>query len=147
MAQTGIQEAAEQRIPSRRTSYFARHWNGELSLPRSYWINGALLFGLACNMVFAMVCIASIFALRNIPVAAFIVGVAEVLLNVVAYVWALVGVWRSAGKYQGPKVWAILARVVIVVGVFVSIANVSATIRALAVVTQNNTPENIEFRR
>src|SRR6516225_6094339 len=24
-------------------SYIARHWRGELSLPRSYWINGVLL--------------------------------------------------------------------------------------------------------
>ena len=39
-------------LPARRGGMFARHWRGDYSLPRSYWVNGALIFGLGINMLF-----------------------------------------------------------------------------------------------
>jgi hypothetical protein len=41
--------------PPASSSYFARHWRGELSLPKSYWLNGALLFGVGCNVIFGVI--------------------------------------------------------------------------------------------
>ena len=37
------------------------------------------------------------------------------LFYIIATAFIYVSIWRSAGKYQGPKHWAVLARVVVVV--------------------------------
>jgi hypothetical protein len=115
-------------------SYFKRHWRGELSLPRSYWINGVLIFGLGINLVFMMVFYAAIYASgRN---TAVVVGVCllDMAFDLVGYIWALVGTWRAAGRYQGPKFWSILARIVMALGVLISLAHISQDLHVIGIV-------------
>ncbi len=88
-----------------------RHWRGELSLPRSYWINGVLLtFGFTA-------------AVRIIP-CDWIVGAAPRLYSAAVIglwfliaatsLWQLVGIWSSAGTFlrEGrSRVWGNAARI------------------------------------
>lgn len=131
-------------IPATTTgSYFARHWRGELSLPKSYWVSGVLLFGFCCNLAMIVVVTLAIFALRATPALAFTVAVAYILLTLGAYVWAVVGIWRSANRRGGG--WAMVARIVMIFSVLISLANVTRTIAAVRTVTQANQPEALQF--
>jgi uncharacterized membrane protein YhhN len=112
-------------LTTTNASYFARHWRGDLSLPKSYWINGVVI-GVVCRIVFTALLTALVIGASSMPWLA-LVFVLVVLANVAVVVWQMVGIWRSAGNYTGPKVWAILARIAVVVAalylVFVEIQN------------------------
>jgi hypothetical protein len=112
-------------------SYFARHWRGDFSLPKSYWVNGALIFGLGCNFAVMLAVLATVAAFKGTPAVSVIVLLGEIALNVAAYIWAIVGIWRSAVKYQGPRVWSILARIGISFGVLLSIGRVLENLAAI----------------
>lgn len=87
-----------------------RLWRGELPLADAFW-NWAVLGGLAVNVTSTAAFLLLVMADR--PVAAFVVGyVLSVAYNVVA----TVGVWRAAGRHDGDRRWAELARAVTVVG-------------------------------
>jgi hypothetical protein len=108
-------------------SYVARHWRGELSLPKSYWVNGVVI-GIACRIVFSGLLTGIAAAAASMPAFALLFAVV-VLVNIAIVAWMIVGIWRSAGRYAGPKYWAILARVAVVIGaaggVIVEIDNVA----------------------
>src|SRR5438552_17216702 len=128
--------ASETYYPERR-GYFARHWHGELSLPKSYWINGVLIFGLGCNILFIAAFTATVIGLaRSSPGLAIVLLLLIQLFDLVAYIWALVGTWRAAGNYKGPKFWAILARIAMVLGVLISIAHVAQNLSIVGRLTE-----------
>ena len=86
-----------------------RFWNGELALPAAFW-NWAVFGGLIVNLTSSAAFLFLIMAER--PVTAAIAGYGfSVPFNVVA----LVGVWRSAARYDGDQKWAETARLVTVV--------------------------------
>lgn len=101
--------------PPAATAYAERHWRGQLSLPRSWWLNSVILFGLGANAISLIILMAidllfgrtSIFA---IPAYGILVA-----FYVASYVWILVGTWRSARNYRGPRTWSMLARVGLVI--------------------------------
>ena len=80
-------------------------WRGEESLARTYWIYGVVVNGLIIGVV-GMLIVAQ---LESPPLALL-----YILFALASSVFIIVAVWRSAGRYTGPKVWAILARVVCV---------------------------------
>src|SRR4051794_16526518 len=101
----------------RRGNYFARHWRGELPLPVSYWVNGALVsvavtvLGLRAQRTIADL---------NDPRGVLALGIAVVVIGLLLPVWQFVGVWRSAGQHEergGRRFWAVAARVMVAVGV------------------------------
>ena len=110
-------------LPARGGGLFATHWRGEYSLPRSYWVNGVVIFHIGINMVLMIVLGIALAAFKGKTALVLIVGLGEVALLCAAYVWALVGIWRAARKYQGSRIWSILARLAIIFGVLVSIGN------------------------
>ena len=87
-------------VRKKNKNYFNRFWDGELSLPQSFWVVGTLL---------------------GFPVG-FICGVFAIMIGAPGntmyaflmpwYVYVIVGVWRSSDKYKGPKVWAVLAKII-----------------------------------
>jgi amino acid transporter len=117
----------------RRVPYVGRHWRGEFSLPKSYWINGVLVFGLGCNFVLllATTVTAALFLSAGNPALATFAIVLELALNISAYVWALVGIWRSAKKYEGPRIWSILARVAVALGILVTLGRLGQDVQFL----------------
>lgn len=137
MGDTAVPVAA----PAKRGSYFARHWRGELSLPVSYWVNGVLLWGFFYDLVITVVATVALTFTASKPAVAWTIAVAYVALQLVVYIWALVGTWRSAGNYKGPAVWKVLARVAMVLGVLITVANMTRTFTTVEHATQ--TPQEI----
>jgi hypothetical protein len=91
-------------------SPLGRLWRGELPLADAFW-TWAVLVALLVNGTTTAGFVALIMA--GWPISALIVGYAfSVPYNVVAGV----GVWRSAARYDGPSHWAMLARILAVIG-------------------------------
>ncbi|MGH6770423.1 MAG: hypothetical protein ACRECO_15530 [Xanthobacteraceae bacterium] len=88
-------------IDSTSHSYFARHWRGELPLGQSFWINGVVV-GFACSVLMLGTVEERLF---------FWWHVVALVIEPAIIVWQLVGIWRSAGRYVGPRYLAILARI------------------------------------
>ncbi|MDO9561297.1 MAG: hypothetical protein Q7J60_06735 [Bradyrhizobium sp.] len=87
-----------------------RLWNGDLPLPQAFW-KWAVAGGIAVNLTTSILFL--VLVMNDQIVAALIVGyVLSVPYNFVA----TVGVWRSAGRYEGERRWADLARIVTVAG-------------------------------
>ena len=85
-------------------------WSGNLPLGEAFWTY-AVTVGLAVNLITTLLFLVLISWDR--PVAALFVGYA---LSVPYNVVALIGVWRSAARYQGERIHADLARIVTLVG-------------------------------
>ncbi|MDI3511892.1 MAG: hypothetical protein PWQ61_2657 [Betaproteobacteria bacterium] len=75
-------------------------WTGRAGLARTYWLYGVVVsFGIGFALTF--VTPGSVSAkLMVLPLLAYFI-----ILNV--------GIWRSASLYEGPKVWAVLAKMAV----------------------------------
>lgn len=115
---------------STRKSYFRRHWQGELSLRQSYWVNTFLLsflfqipfYGAQPDRFDEL-----------ITTSPRIVGALVVLgwlfLFVLA-IWQYVGLWRSACSHilkTGRSLWGRTAQALVVVGIIVSLNTLVTT--------------------
>ena len=93
------------RKESQNENFFVRFWNGDLSLPMSYW--GV---GVGIGLVFGLL----------IGVFTGATGMSEDAMwgfLIPFQIYTVVGIWRSADKYKGAKFWAILAKVAVVFGI------------------------------
>ena len=93
--------------------HLVRLWRGELTLDSAFW-NWAVIGGLIVNVTSSAAFLALVMAEQ--PIAAVIVGY---VLSVPYNVAAVVGVWRSAARYDGDPRWAEVARIVTAVGAIV----------------------------
>ena len=92
-------------------------WNGELPLVKVYWLYG-VVFG-------AFVAIFSVL-IKDYPTALILLTFALIPYQILVFV----GIWRSANAYTNKKVWAVLAKVHVVLGVI-------AALNGVAVVSKN----------
>ncbi|RZJ10265.1 MAG: hypothetical protein EOP39_09135 [Rubrivivax sp.] len=97
--------------------YLTRHWRGELSLVRSYWVNNMLL---ATPLAFGLTGLMSWISVKgdSLQVSAIVLLLGLPLLMGLDF-WCIVGAWRAAGNYlreQGSKLWGWLARVTLALG-------------------------------
>lgn len=79
-------------------------WDGDLPLGEAFWWY-AVGYGLVLNLVTSLLFLALL-----MKGASVIVLVLSFLLPVPYNLLVLVAVWRSAGRYPGPRKWADLAR-------------------------------------
>ena len=94
--------------------YIGRHWRGELSLPRSYWVNGFLV-NVPLNIYFRVIdSWLGARALESPTVYLFYILV-PYLLWLPVLVWQGVGIWRSAGRRleEDGSGWAWVARAIV----------------------------------
>ena len=87
-----------------------RLWRGDLPLPQAFWywaVAGGIVVNLLTSISFLVL------IMHDLIVAALVVGYA---LSVPYNFVVTVGVWRSAGRYEGERRWADLARIVTVAG-------------------------------
>ncbi len=107
----------EDQTPIPKRGYFFRHWHGELSLAKSYWINFWLLsIALTFVLVFWMA-----FSINNDPVfysrtALLIVAV----IYLIIYPWQIIGLWRSATnttQKTGKTFWPRVVKFLVIMGV------------------------------
>ena len=127
-----VQEAGSEAAPRASGSYFTRHWRGELSLARSWWMSSVLINGLGVGLLFAMAANVTIMMLGGNRPLAVILLLFQIGLTIVSYIWALVGTWRAAGRHPGSKFWPIVARILMALGVFVTIGSVAQSLDALS---------------
>lgn len=122
--------------------YWLRHWRGQLSLVRSYWVNGALV-NIVLSISQAMLLAAA--QSRNLFLIAW-AFLAFVAFSIVLRVWSFVGIWRSAGRHPergGSQTWAWVARAVMVLGAFILIAQsprLWLQVREMALIATGNDP-------
>lgn len=104
--------------PAPSNNYFARHWRGELSLPKSYWVNG-IVFGLLVGVTVGALGFAVNSRGDAQPVVWMATLIATWIIVALFTMWQAVGVWRSATHYRisGRKFWGGLAKTVTVLGV------------------------------
>ena len=96
--------------------FFNLLWRGEITLVRTYWVFGVLFYSLLEIPSYLIVP-----AISNSPdvepSASFVFGMTAYAIFVLAYtVFVSVAIWRSAGNYKGSEIWAVLARVMVVIG-------------------------------
>lgn len=84
-------------------------WRGEISLPRTYWLWGSVIYGLVVVFVGTLM-IAALVAATGFP---FLTSVWQSFI-ILGGMFMNVAIWRSAGNYQGPRVWTIVARIIAV---------------------------------
>jgi hypothetical protein len=90
---------------------------GELSLPVTYWqysVLPAIVFQLAA---------------RGFGLSPIVLAVSVCWLIYLPF--ALIGLWRSAGHYRGPRAWAVLARVNVAVVVLMIAATFAMFINSI----------------
>ena len=93
--------------PSSR-SYVARHWRGELSLARSYWLNAVLVSILLRALIREIG--ARVLARTDANYARVATIFAVLALTVPLRTWQSVGIWRSASKSRA-RGWSRAAKV------------------------------------
>lgn len=90
-------------------------WNGKLPLFKVYWIYG-VLGGLIIRLIVEGSY--NLISLQYLSVFSY-----TLITLVLAYQLLLsVGIWRSASAYQGSKDWAVLAKIVAVVGLIMAVS-------------------------
>jgi hypothetical protein len=90
-------------------SILRRLWRGAVPLGQAFW-SFALLGGTALNLAATLIAMA-LLAMDGPGVLAALIFALPIPYNLLV----LVAVWRSAGAYAGPRQWAELARVAIIV--------------------------------
>ena len=104
-------------VKKRRTSkknknYFMKFFDGELSLPHSYWLVG-VLYSIGVALLVTMFSI-----MMSLP---------SKTDNVLLLPWVIftsIGIWRSSDNYKGPKFWSILAKIAVVLGLIQTVGYV-----------------------
>ena len=96
--------------------FFRTLWRGEIPLVRTYWVFGVFFYSLlAIPGYFIVPAMPDSADLE--PSASFVFGMTAYAIFVFAYtVFISVAIWRSAGNFKGSEIWAVLARVMVVIG-------------------------------
>lgn len=105
--------------------YIQKHWRGEHSLVRSFWVNVVLIK--ICITVIQTLAIAS--ATDPISVLKVTIPIALAI-----YLWQIVGLWRSANRYTveaGGTFWPIVVKVLVVIGVLATFGEVTRLLTLL----------------
>jgi len=106
--------------PNNHKNYFLKHWHGEHSLVRSYWIN-SVLFSAVFSFCLEIV-IDNISVGEQIKLFSYLIIFMWLTIAVIT-VWQLVGVWRSSTIYsrQSQKIWGGVTRFFTIMGAIVFI--------------------------
>lgn len=120
-------------------------WRGQLGLARVFWLHSAV----AALAVFILgSAIFSLHQARSVILGTLLIAVFFMAFAVIQSV----GVWRSAGSYPGPKVWAFSARAVVVLTATLALlVGLSVAISILALLhglthTLHSRPQSIDNR-
>jgi len=99
-------EKVKKTTQSSSDSFFTKLTNGDFGLPKTYW-----LFGVLGGLLF-IIPVALAAAAESLGAL-----VAVLLASVIYSLIVAVGIWRASDKYQGPKVWAVLAKIAVIIGI------------------------------
>jgi plasmid stabilization system protein ParE len=104
-------------VETSQRGYFARHWHGEMSLVRAYWVNNLLV---AMPLAMALTGLMSWISAKGESLQVSAIALLLVLPLLLGLdVWCIVGAWRSANNYlreNGSRLWGYLARITLALG-------------------------------
>jgi hypothetical protein len=107
-------------MTTRLLEFISRLWRGDTTLLKAFWVWGVIgVIGLAA---------AAQLTFMGLLMSGLVSGVLFIGLVITAAILAylvlvLVGIWRSAGKYSGPRLWKFSARAAVVIVGFLNIAS------------------------
>ena len=119
-------EAAKLIFNAKKQGYFIKHWRGNHSLSKSFWVNNVAL-----NVLLAIFVAYWTFAGPRTEDPVFL---ARVILTfsvagyVLIYPWQFVGLWRSANRYTIEKTrtfWPRVVKLLIILGVLGSLVELT----------------------
>lgn len=97
--------------------FFGKLANGDFGLAKTYWLYGVLV-GIVVNIISIVV--------------TSVGGVVILILAYTAYeIPVIMGTWRAANKYEGPKIWVFLAKIAVVLGAIMLAISLLAVISLL----------------
>lgn len=99
-------------------------YKGNYSLSKSYWLFGNIIPILLFIPIFLIIFLTSDdpmtkFLNQDFAPEGFIISIVVLFLSIVTLIYifiSIVGIWRSSQKYQGRKIWSILAKITIIIG-------------------------------
>ena len=97
--------------------FISRLTRGDFGLAKTFWLYGFLV-SFMLNIMFKIVEYSSLVEDDWL----FIIGIGIVSWAVVAWT----GIWRSASRHEGSPVWAVLAKSSVILGVLISLAQMTA---------------------
>lgn len=106
-------------------NFIARHWRGEFSLPRAFWIN-YLLLGIGFGLALGALALAINFGADEQPVR-WLISLSLMWISIIPFtVWNAVGVWRAATAYRraGKRFWGAAVKVTLALGALHSVYSV-----------------------
>lgn len=106
-------------------TFIKKHWRGEFSLARSFWLN---VFLLNVGLSVLDIWLAEAHPIENPVVASQVTLVYVFITLVLIYPWQIVGLWRSASKHSElakRTFWARTVKLLVVLSVVGSIGNLS----------------------
>lgn len=90
---------------STEKGFFGKLANGDFGLAKTYWLYWVVV-GIVVNIISNVVTSIGVLVILMLVYTAYAIPV-------------IMGTWRAANKYQGSKIWAILAKIVIVLGTII----------------------------
>ncbi len=90
---------------TQKANFFVKFWNGDISLAMSYWGVG---LGLGILFGFSVGIITITLGMSEDAMWGFIIPF---------QIFTVVGIWRSSDKYNGKKIWAVLAKISVIIGI------------------------------
>lgn len=99
-------------------NFLGQLWRGEVALVKTYWIYGVLVSFLLNGAV--LLISRNLVGITGAPWLLLVFWAISILYTL----FIAVAIWRSADKYPGQKVWAILAKVMVVLSVLRTLLNV-----------------------
>jgi len=126
-------ESIEQPQKRKSNNIIAMHWRGDFSLGVSYWV-----FGFCLSIFFQL--IAPLFKSVSYlpPKPSALILVSSLLFIIIATVWQLVGIWRSASKHTtrgGKPSWAMITKIAVVIGSISAVGNINSQL--LPIISQS----------
>lgn len=85
-----------QKLPS-SPHYVIQHWHGNLPLHRTFWLNGVLITGIGTVFLSGLVALIN-HSGHSLRILSFI-NLGALLCLAVSWIWACVGIWRSAEQH------------------------------------------------
>lgn len=115
-------------------NYFTKHWHGNLSLVKSYWVNNVLL---STILLIIISFLDSRLPFSDNPKSFHLYLAVLWIIGLIYTVWMLVGLWRSATNYISTNripFWGYIVKIFVVIG----------TIQNFYIFTQVGHPQFIE---
>jgi len=98
----------------KKNNYFIRLWRGQISLPMTYWVWGVFLTFVVTLISGVLFGIMS----QNQSLTSNIMILSLGAIVLLYSFFILVSIWRSASNHDGSRIWANIAKIIVVINSF-----------------------------